>query len=358
MKLRPTDAKQVLDAAPVELGRVEHSAAVSLKVSAEIDPPLSNGLVKKAPSIDPLGPLPPGIQAIRRAEPKDAEAIAAIQAKYQLRAIDAADHPANGWLVQKSAPDTIKFAMERYKEFWVAENDAGNIVAFQAVTPPRFISRPVAMHKLMGPYKSRAMKVLESGRFLYMSQIATDPDFRGKGVAAALQARVLSHFQNVPLVAHVAVFTQNDFDHWDQDKSHFEPHDNNVVSHRYHQKHGYEPVAWTSDLQGTVEYNSGLTATPGEDAPPPVLGILYMNFRDGKADVPHAYVDPVQAVLDSPCKEGEAASAAWTNPFSPFWPESEYDMSGDWDCGFVPNYQGMYDFYLNKYIGELDSLRA
>ncbi|MFO0723552.1 MAG: GNAT family N-acetyltransferase [Myxococcota bacterium] len=317
-----------------------------------------NGLVKAAPKINPISGLPEGIKCVRKASPADADAISAIQAKYQLRSIDVADHPANGWLVQKSEPETIRFAMQRYKEFWVAEDDAGKIVAFQAVTPPRFISRPANLHKFFGSYGKRAQQVLASGNFIYMSQIATDPEHRKQGLAAALQAEVLKHFKGLPLVAHVAVFTQDDFDHWDH-QSPFEPHSNNIISHKYHQKHGYLPVAWTSDLTGTTEYNSGLAAgKPQKDAPPPVCGMLYMNFQDGSEAVKRPYIDPVDAVLTSPCAPGEAASPEWQNPFSPFWPEKEFDMSGDWDFGFVPNFQGMYDFYMNKYIGELDALRS
>src|SRR5204863_45205 len=83
----------------------------------------------------------------------------------------------------------------------------------------------------------------KSGRFIYMSQIAVDPDHRGRGLAAALQEYVLARYKKLPLVAHVAVFTQPDFDAWSGDKKNFDPRSNNAVSHRYHQKNGYVVIA-------------------------------------------------------------------------------------------------------------------
>jgi GNAT superfamily N-acetyltransferase len=277
-----------------------------------------NGLAKRARAVEGAPPLPPGIRRVRQATRKDAEAIAAIQERYQLRKLDAADHPQNGWLVQSATPEAIRASMSLYKTFFVAENDEGKIVAYQAVCAPRFISRPANKHKFFGPYAKRALQTLQSGRFIYMSQIAIDPDHRSKGVAAAMQAKVLERYRNYPLVAHVAVFTQDDFDARDPNAP-FEPRTNNVASHRYHQKNGYHLVGWTSDLARTVEYNSGLPP-PADGELPGVLGALYINFRDGAEDVPHEYVDPVDAVLNAPCAPGEANTAEWENPFAELWP--------------------------------------
>jgi GNAT superfamily N-acetyltransferase len=279
----------------------------------------SNGLVRQAPAIDPVVELPSGVRCVRRATPADAEAIAAIQEHYELRKIDVSDHPQNGWLVQKSTPDAIRFAMQRYKDYWVAESDQGKVIAFQAVCPARFISRPAGKHKLFGPYAKRALRVLESGRFVYMSQIATDPGFRGSGLAKALQARVLARYRRQPLVAHVAVFTQQDFDARSAEGSTFEPRFNNVASHKYHQKNGYRLVGYTSDLAGTDAYNTGLPPPSGEDALPGIAGALYIDFRDG--DGPSEYVDPVAAVLDAPCAPGDVDDEEWRNPFPDHWPD-------------------------------------
>jgi GNAT superfamily N-acetyltransferase len=320
----------------------------------------ATGLEMRAKGIEPLPPLPSGVRGVRKATEADAEAIAAIQEQYQLRKIDVADHPKNGWLVQKSTPDAIRWAIGHYKDLWVAESDEGKVVGFQAVSAARFISRPAQKHKFFGRFAERARKVLASARFIYMSQVAVVPEYAGRGLAHALQARVLARYdQTYPLAAHVAVFTQADFDAWNQDPQSFSPRDNNVASHRYHQKLGYVPVAWTSDLRGTVEYNSGIEGqAPGAGSPPPVLGLLYMHFRDGAEALPYEYVDPVKAVLDTPCKAGECNSEEWANPFPPAWPDQSYDMSGDWDCGFVPNFTGMYKWYVDKLQGELARLRA
>jgi hypothetical protein len=158
--------------------------------------------------------------------------------------------------------------------------------------------------------------VIESGRFIHMSQIAVHPEMRGKKLAPAMQAEALEHYQRYPLVAHVAVCTQRDFDEWKRDAP-FEPSSNNVASHHLHQKMGYRIVAYTSDLAGT-EYNSGL-APPGPDRDelPAVLGVMYMHFRDGAEALPHEYVDPVQAVLDAPVAPGDIGS------FAKHWPEPD-----------------------------------
>src|SRR5205823_3689471 len=140
--------------------------------------PLGVGLTHKAPEVAAIAALPPGIKCVRAATPADVEAIAAIEDRYEYRKIDASDHPANGWLVQKASPKAIEYAMQTHKDFWVAESDDGKIVAFQAVSPPRFISRPAAKHRFFGPFESRAYRTIERGEFIYMSQIATIPEYR------------------------------------------------------------------------------------------------------------------------------------------------------------------------------------
>ncbi len=282
-----------------------------------------HGLVKRAHAIDPVVELPDGVKCVRRARPEDAEAIAAIQEHYALRKIDAADHPKNGWLVQKSSPDAIRFAMRHYKDFWVAEDHAGEVIAFQTVSAARFISRPAGKHKFVGPHGRRARQVLESGRFIYMSQIAIHPAFRGKRLAAALQAEVLRWYhKSYPLVAHVAVFTQDDLDAHDPSGP-FDPRSNNVASHRLHQKGGYRFAGYTSDTRDP-RYNTGLPPPdPAGDSLPGLVGAVYVHFRDGAEDLPFEYVDPVKAVLDAPVGAGDVDGGEWKNPFPDHWPEPD-----------------------------------
>jgi hypothetical protein len=314
-----------------------------------------NGLTKRAPAIS-LPPMPAGLKPPRRATPADAGAIAALQEHYAIRKLDVSDHPKNGWLVQKSTPDAIRFAMTHYKHFWVVEDAEGKIVAFQAICAPRYISRPVQKHKLYGPFKKRALQVLSSGRFIYMSQVAVAPEYAGRGLAKIAQAHVLAHYdKRLPLVAHVAVFTQSDFDARQAGKP-FLPIANNLPSHRFHHKQGYVQVGWTGDIRGSVEYNSGLTPSNDPDAPPPVVGVVWMHFRDGRENLNHPFVDPLEAVLGNGCAPGEADSKEWENAFPPTWPDMTYDMSGDWDCGFVPNFTGMLQWWESKNDNELDAL--
>ena len=259
-----------------------------------------HGLVKKAPPIDVLAPLPQGVRRVRRAKPEDAEAIADLQARCHLSNIE--DDPRGGWLLQRSTPDAIREAMKLNKDYWIAESLEGKVVAFQVVTPARQISRPAAQHKFLGPYAKRAMRVLASGDFIYMSQIAVDKEFRGKKLATAMQQRVLASYRKYALVAHVGVCTQRDLDEWKGGP--FEPATNNVASHFHHQRKGYRLVAYTSDLAHT-SYNSGLTPPEEGSEMPAILGVLYMHFRDGAETMPFEYVDPVQAVLGAPVAPGE-----------------------------------------------------
>jgi ribosomal protein S18 acetylase RimI-like enzyme len=275
-----------------------------------------HGLVKQAPRIDPVLALPEGVRTVRRATPEDAEAIAELQARCHLSNIE--DDPRGGWLLQQSTPEAIRAAMKLDKDFWIAESDEGKVVAFQIVTPARLISRPAAQHKFLGRFAERAERVLASGRFIYMSQIAVDREFRGKKLAPAMQERVLERYQKYSLVAHVGVCTQRDFDEWKDGP--FEPASNNVASHVHHQRQGYRLVAYTSDLADT-SYNSGL-APPGAEAEmPAVLGAMYIHFRDGAESLPFAYVDPVEAVLGAPVARGDIESTE--RSFSEHWPETD-----------------------------------
>jgi GNAT superfamily N-acetyltransferase len=302
----------------------------------------SNGLVRSAPHVDLVVDLPPGVRCVRRARLEDAQAIAEIQDAYDLAKIDATDDPKRGWLVQKTKPDWIRATMGHTKDWWVAESDEGRIVAFQAVTPARYMSRPAAEHTFFGPHAKRAAEVLQSGKFIYMSQIATAPSLRGKGLAAALQTEVLKRYAKYPLLAHVAVFTQADFDAWDGDKDNFAPRTNNIASHRYHQKQGYVPVAWTSDLAGTDAFNSGLEPSgaaheratsargpagqPSRTEGPGVLGILYVHFRDGASREDRPYIDPVKAVLEAP--RDPAHARADEPPFPAYEPSPDFEKAG------------------------------
>ncbi|MBK6683110.1 MAG: hypothetical protein IPG45_01440 [Deltaproteobacteria bacterium] len=310
--------------------------------------------------------LPQGIREIRRARPEDAEAIAAIQSQYQFRKLDIADHPSNGWLFQMSTPDQIRVSMDQYKHFWVALGLDGKVAAYQTICPPRHISRPADKHVFLGPHAERAREILVSAEFQYMCQVAKDRRCNVPGVVASMQAHVLERYRDLPLVAHVAVFNQDDFDAWDK-KSPFEPRSNNVASHRYHQKHGYWPVAWTSDLGHTDRYNSGLSTPANDgDGPGPVLGVLYLKFNDGTPG-PEGYLDPVREVLAAPCRPGDVAEGPWANTldlkrplddksaFPHAWPDREHDMNFD-EGGFMPNIVGLTRYFEDKHRAELDNL--
>jgi hypothetical protein len=279
---------------------------------------------RKAPHVDPIADLPEGVRCIRRARLEDAEAIARIQDEYGLVKIDASDDPKRGWLVQKATPEWIRATMGHTKDFWVAEAFDGRIIAFQTVTAPRHISRPAAKHVFFEPYQKRALSILQSGKFIYMSQIAASRDFRSKGVAAALQEEVLKRYPKYPLLAHVAVFTQDDFDRWDGNQETFAPHTNNVASHRYHQKHGYVPIAWTSDLARTDKYNSGIEP-PNDGESMAVCGVLYLHFRDGEPPNGRPYVDPLRLVLDTPFV---AEAQADESSFPAYEPSPDFEDEG------------------------------
>lgn len=256
------------------------------------------------------------VHQVRRATPEDAELIASIADEYDIKKLDVSDHPENGWLLQAAKPDQIRRAMGLYKDYWIAEDKKGEAVGYQVITAPRFISRPFEKHKIVGPYAKRASQVLNSGQFIYMSQVAIRRSAAGKGAARDMQRKVLENYGDLPLVAHVASFTQVDFDAWTDRSQPFEPKNNNVASHRYHQREGYRLVAWTSDLVGAQGYNSGVL---GSEAG--VAGVLYVHFRDGAEDVyqPEDYVDPVAAIIDNPVQKGELNSGAWTNPLKAPW---------------------------------------
>lgn len=322
-----------------------------------------NGVVRTA--LQGVG-LPQGIREIRRARPEDAEAIAAIQSQYQFRKLDIADHPSNGWLFQMSTPEQIRVSMDQYKHFWVALGLDGKIAAYQTVCAPRHISRPADKHVFFGPHAERAREILVAAEFQYMCQVAKDRRCNIPKVVAAMQANVLEHYREQPLVAHVAVFNQDDFDAWDK-RSPFEPRSNNVASHRYHQKQGYWPVAWTSDLGNTERYNSGLSTPSNDgDGPGPVLGVLYLKFNDGTPG-PDGYLDPVRLVLDAPRKPGDVAEGPWANTldlrrpsgdpkvFPQAWPDREYDLSFD-EGNFMPNIVGLNRYFEDKHRAELDAL--
>lgn len=340
-------------ALPPGSGFVAPKVQLSLAQLAELRLSSVRAEREKAPEkVARVSGLPEGISAIRRAGPADAEGIAEIQGRLQLRKMDVSDHPENGWLLQLSTPEQIRFAMARYKDYWVAEGEGGRILAYQTVSHPRFISRPAEKHRFFGPQADRAYEIIEQASFIYMSQIASVPEGRGKGWGSALQAKALEAYQDLPLAAHVGVFTGDDLKGWDGDPAHLVAHKNNVASHRFHQKHGYVPVAWTSDLP-VEAFNSGLPAASGGDG---VLGILYVNFRDGRVGTPESYVDPVQAVVGSPMTEADRDPSPWRNPFPFAWPDREVDLSFD-EGSFMPNVVGLQRYFEEKHEDELGSLR-
>lgn len=306
---------------------------------------------KATPEVHGVSGLPPGIKAIRRATPQDAEGIAAIQDRLHLRKLDPADHPENGWLLQLATPEQIRFSMGRYKDYWIAETVEGTVGAYQAVSHPRFISRPAEKHRFFGPDAERAYALLQSAKFIYMSQIAIAPEGRGLGWGSALQKRALAEYQDLPLVAHVGVFTEEDLAGWNGRPETLVAHRNNVASHHFHQKLGYVPVAWTSDLPAE-SLNSGL---PPSDTHQGVLGLLYVHFREASV-APKLYVDPVQAVIQSPMSPEERDLKPWRNPFPSAWPDREYDVSFD-EGMFVPNPVLLARHLDEQRAEELSSLR-
>lgn len=278
------------------------------------------------------------VHRVREATPADAELIAKIADQYNIRKLDVADHPENGWLLQMATPEVIKYGMGHHKDFWLAEDRQGNVLGYQVVTAPRYISRPFDNHKLVGPHQDRARKVLNSGKFLYMSQVAVNKEHMVKGAAKEMQRKVLLKYKHLPLVAHVASFVQSDLDGWDRSGP-FDPRHNNVASHKYHQKHGYELVGWTSDIDGAPEFNTGLEPTDHG-----VAGVMYMHFRDPTPDHPpeRVYTDPVAAIIDNPRSEGEFENARWDNPLQVPWKAYPLDadrlMADGFADGFVPNF--------------------
>jgi hypothetical protein len=303
-----------------------------------------NALVRQARHVDPpAAALPPGVGCIRRATIADARAIAEILESYQLTKISARDHPKNGWLVQMATADQIVVMMEGYKLFFVAEALDEKVIAFQAVSTPRMISRPPSKHKFFsGANGRRAFAVLKERRFIYMSQVAVHLLHRDKkGLAAALQADVLRQLEPLPLVAHVAVFTQADYDAWDRSQP-FDPISNNVASHKYHQKHGYVLGGWTGNLAGSIAFNTGLPSTDPTKGVPGIVGVVYVNYRDGREDIPYTYVDPVQAVLAHPCMPGEANSDEWENAFIDY--KKALSIGDIGDEGFLSHMTWVYEY--------------
>lgn len=186
-----------------------------------------------------------------------------------------------------------------------------------------------------------------------MSQVAVDPVGRGQGWGSNLQARVLKNYQHLPLVAHVGVFTGEDLVGWDGNLNHLIARKNNVASHRFHQKHGYVPVAWTSDLPiGAL--NSGLPEANGHDG---VLGVLYVNFREGREASNLPYIDPVREVLNHPIAVDDKDNSVWCNAIPSTWPDVECDLGCN-EGNFFPAGRALRQFYANRHNAELSELRS
>ncbi|MEQ8563640.1 MAG: hypothetical protein RMA76_01985 [Deltaproteobacteria bacterium] len=292
---------------------------------------------------------------VSQADLTDIPGILEIQKRYQLAHLDASDHPENGWLVQMTSEAQLRFAMQAFKDYWVAKDGDGTIIAYQAITAPSFISRPPEKHRYFGPRAEEAEAILRGGQFLYMSQIAAHPDHRAKGLAAALQNAALENYDPaMPLLAHAAVFTQSDFDRWDG-AAPFEAHNNNIASHKFHLKLDYEPVAWTSDIARTTQFNSGFPTN--DDDTDGICGVLYLAFRDGRPV--DRDVDPLALVMDHPADTASLSYEAWQNPFPAGWPDFELMRASalEYDIGFLPNPTGLAEHEREINARELDRYR-
>ncbi|MEM6733486.1 MAG: hypothetical protein AAF658_18145, partial [Myxococcota bacterium] len=189
-------------------------------------------------------------------------------------------------------------------------------IAYQIIAPPRGISRPIDQHRFLSGQSDRATEVLNSGMFIYMSQIAVDRGARrrakelGEGsIAAEFQARVLENYKSgLALVCHVAVFTDRDLEGW-SDAHRFEPESNNVTSHVYHQRAGYQTVGYVSDSKD-ARFNTGMKRPHAGDG---ITGVMLIDYRDGSQT--RAYIDPVQQVVDeaTSASRGGSVHAPWNS---------------------------------------------
>ena len=246
---------------------------------------------------------PSNVKRVRLATPADAETIAAIAAEYDLRQNpEVAAHPEDGWLWQSATPEQVRRAMGTHKDFWLAEDQAGQVIGYQVICPPRYICRGLDNHRLFGPDAERAKQVLQSGRFLYASQLCIKKGAGKPGAARDMQRKVLVHYRWLPLVCHVGCFLAEEFDRWDRTGP-FQPHTNNLASLRFHQKQGYRLVGYvSSDLHPTL-YSGQFESEPGSEH----TAALYVHFRDG-AELRYSkedYLDPVAAILANEMHPGD-----------------------------------------------------
>lgn len=301
--------------------------------------PWSDQLPKCAPVKEPPKPAP--VTTIRPAWAQDAFAIAKIMAEYDLPQVELSSHPQNGWLLQVSGENKVWYSMA-CNDYFVTESGPEDgpkeVVAFQKVTAPRFISRPPDKHKLFDEYREVVTEMFRSGKFVYASTIAKK---RGEGdgdLVAALQDEAFSHYRDeLPIVSHVAVFVEGDLEGWNGDPATLDPKHNNIASHRYHQKHGFIPVAYTCDIPDP-RFNTGFKETA--DGATRVCGVLYVRFPDGEIPPLSEYVDPIKLVLGAPVQPGEFDfDKPWENPLPSGYRKyvEPAQVNRPSDLGFIPS---------------------
>ncbi len=88
--------------------------------------------------------------------------------------------------------------------------------------------------------------------------------------------------------------------------------------------------------------------------------MLYVNFRDGRENVPHEYIDPVKAVMESPLPPDARDRGEWRNPFNLNWPRDIEPDLFEYDEGFLSHsiYWRLYDYWRDRVHEELAAIRA
>jgi len=234
---------------------------------------------------------------VRRAGRADAAAIATITERLTLQAVDAGGRdPRDGWILCVSTAAQIAERMAKGSEYWVATSPTGEVIAYQEITQ-NGLPRELDLHQVVDGRDAEIRDLLEGDEpFLYMSQIAVDPDHRRQGVASRLQAEVLEHYPaDCPLACHVVIYTDADYEALGGKAKRADamPHFNDA-SHRYHHAAGYELVAYSCNVGGDPSNTNVAPYTSGKAS---VCSGLYLRRPNAEAK---PYVDPMQTVAANP----------------------------------------------------------